>query len=119
MLFWLVPMPWWALLLAAPLLFSGYWLGVKQYQQLRLSRALLLNSDGTVHWFAVPASPAATSGRLCGGLVSQWAIKLCWHRDNSKVISQNWVFADQCPPAQFRALARAVNQASWQRQQAD
>ncbi|GAB60115.1 protein YgfX [Rheinheimera nanhaiensis] len=118
LLFWLVPMPWWGLLVAMPLLFSGYWLGVKQYQQLCLSQALLLHNDGTVHWFTVPASPAAVSGILCGGLVSQWAIKLYWRRDNSKAISQRWVFADQCPPAQFRALARAVNQANWQRQPA-
>ena len=119
LLFWLVPMPWWALLFAVPLLFSSYWLGVRQYHQLRRQQALLLHNDGTVHWFTLPASAAVVSGTLCGGLVSQWAIKLCWQRDNSKAISQQWVFADQCPPAQFRALARAVNQANWQRQPAD
>lgn len=118
----LTPMPWWALLLATPLLLAGYSFGYQAYQQVQQARLLALNSDGSVYWF----DPAETGGntaapaQVChGGLVSQWAVRLSWRQSKEQRPYQRWIFADQCSSAEFRALARAINQQNWQQQHAD
>lgn len=115
-------MPWWALLLATPLLLAGYSFGYQAYQQVQQARLLALNSDGSVYWF----DPAETGGntaapaQVChGGLVSQWAVRLSWRQSKEQRPYQRWIFADQCSSAEFRALARAINQQNWQQHHAD
>ena len=118
----LTPMPWWALLLATPLLLACYSFGYRAFQQLQQAVSLALNRDGSVYWFDAAEAGANTAApaQLCrGGLVSQWALRLNWQIGKDKRTYQRWIFADQCSSAEFRALARAINQQNWQQQHAD
>ena len=115
-------MPWWALLLATALLLACYSFGYRAFQQLQQGVRLTLNPDGSVYWFDAAAAGGNTAApaQLChGGLVSQWALRLNWQTGKGKRAYQRWIFADQCSSAEFRALARAINQQNWQQHHAD
>ena len=98
-------MPWWALLLATPLLLACYSFGYRAFQQLLPGVSLALNRDGSVYWFDAEAGAnTAAPAQLCrGGLVSQWALRLNWQIGKDKRTYQRWIFADQCSSAEFRA----------------
>ena len=87
------------------------------YDSVRQSRRLnTLTLDGELlHWFTPATQKSVQQYRLLpGGLVSQVALRLCRQSVSDNQPSQFWVFADQCPPEQYRALARAINQLNWQ-----
>lgn len=98
----------WLFLLAA-LAFIYYWLWYNSLAQLRQSTLLTLTDDGQLHWFGHYRHSGQLTG---GGLVAQYVIRLRW-RDSTGKCGQCWVFADQCNEAQYRALARVVNQSNW------
>jgi hypothetical protein len=110
-----MPLPVLWLYLLTPLLLLFYWQWYGQLQRLKQGRMLALGSDGQLHWFEPhdAAQPSQHGQLLPGGLVSQYALKLCWRAADNELRQYYWVFADQCPEAQFRALARAVNQQNW------
>ncbi|MGP9800302.1 protein YgfX [Rheinheimera sp. NSM] len=112
----LTPMPllWW--FGVAPLLAGFYWLCYGQWQALQQSAALALQADGQLRWFGTALPPGKLSD---AGLISQHAIRLCWRGETDKRHYQRWIFADQCPEADFRALARVINQRNWQSAAAD
>jgi hypothetical protein len=98
------------LLLLLPALLLYYWQWYLNWSELNQRVMLTLNSDGALHWFG----DAPARGQLAnGGLVSQFAIKLRWHRQSDRLDCQRWIFADQCSAQQFSALARAINQHNW------
>lgn len=97
------------LYLLALLAFIYYWQWYSHFARLRQQQMLTLTNDGLLHWFGSYNS----SGRLtAGGLVAQYAVKLCW-RDQSGKQHQRWILVDQCDEPQYRALARLINQSSW------
>lgn len=105
-----LPLPplWFAALV--PCLMLYYLHCYKRFLQLNAAVAVVITAQGELHWHG----EALASGRLYGGLVSQYAILLRWQQMGSKQRHQRWVFADQCDDDSFRALARAVQQLSWQ-----
>ncbi|WNO61585.1 protein YgfX [Rheinheimera sp. MMS21-TC3] len=105
---------WWVV---APLLLGYYvvWLSCHQSLNSQVKQLATLNSDGDISWFA----PKNATGRLKqGGLVSQYVLRINWYSDQQQALLQQWVFADQCQPEQFSALARQINQSNWPTSQA-
>lgn len=100
--------PIWLLAMSAVLLLF-YWQWWGQFQRLAKTESFTLTAKGELHF----VSPYRLV-KLTGGLVSTQAILLRGNIDSRNTSFQYWVFADQCSDAQFRALARAVNQCSWQ-----
>lgn len=97
------------------LAFIYYWQWYSVFVQLYARQQLTLTAEGQIHWF----EPRAGSGQLvAGGLVAQYALKLCW-QDGASQRRQRWVFADQCSAMQYRALARSINQTNWAATTAD
>lgn len=108
-----VPLLWWLWLVPVLLLF--YCQCYAQWFALKQTAALALLADGQLRWFGVALPP----GRLSdSGLISHYAIRLDWLGEGQRRY-RRWIFADQCPDADFRALARVVNQRNWQSAAAD
>lgn len=95
------------------------------YDSLRQSRrSTMLTLDGEIlHCFTQATQQSAQQTEhksvqqyrlMPGGLVSQVALRLSRQSLSDNKQSQFWLFADQCAPEQYRALARAVNQLNWQ-----
>lgn len=103
-----LPPAWFAALIPCLLLYYLYC--YNRFLQLHTPVSVVLTEQGELHWHDTKLA----SGRLCGGLVCQYAIQLRWQQAGSKQCYQRWVFADQCDDSSFRALARAVQQLSWQ-----
>lgn len=99
---------WLIVLLPALLLFYRQWW--HSWHSVNQPALLTLNTDGKLYWFG----GAVASGQLAsGGLVSQYAVKLRWRRHTDQRVCQRWIFSDQCLPAQYSALARAITQQNW------
>ena len=107
-----------------------YYLWFDSFVQSRRLSSFTLDGE-MLHWFAPTTQKSAQkSGQqtehksaqhyrlLPGGLVSQVALRLCRQSLSDNKPSQFWVFADQCAPEQYSALARAVNQLNWQSRKA-
>ena len=86
-----------------------YWQWGTQFQCLDNTESFTLTTKGQLHF----VSPYRLV-QLTGGLVSNKAILLRGTAEGSNSVFSRWVLADQCSDTQFRALARAVNQCSWQ-----
>lgn len=113
MLFMLVafqPLPPVSLWLATPLLFALYWYGVCLYRHGPVAAGLSLQANGQLRWWQ-SEQPA---GQLVAGcLVSEFALLLRWQSGDSRQHLQ-WLLADQLSVADYRALARQLNQFNWQ-----
>ena len=108
-LFALQPLPPLTLLLTAPLLFMLYWYGLSLYRQRPVANGLSLQADGRLSWWQ-SEQPA---GRLVAGcLVSEFGLLVRWQSDSNKQHLQ-WLLADQLSVADYRALARQLNQFNW------
>lgn len=104
-------------LVVAPVLVGYYFVWLSYHQGLNAQGKQLatLNSDGEICWFA----PKNATGRLKqGGLVSQYVLRINWYSDKQQALLQQWVFADQCQPEAFSALARQITQTNWLTSQA-
>lgn len=109
------------LILLAPCLLLFYWGWCTLLQQLKLpataslywqmSTQFPLGQRYQLQWF----TPKNMAGELiAGGLISTTMLRLDWRCQQSQQRCRRWVFADQCTPEQYRALARAIAQCNWQ-----
>jgi hypothetical protein len=105
-----LPLPLIGFIAVTPCLLGYYLLCYTQWQQLQFATAFTLNDKAELFWHGENQQPA----QLSGGLISEYAIQLRWQQQGDRRVIQRWVFADQCDDNSFRALARAVNQLSWQ-----
>ncbi|WP_097111532.1 protein YgfX [Arsukibacterium tuosuense] len=110
MLFAFQPLPPVSLWLAAPLLFLLYWYGVSLYRQGPVAAGLSLQANGQLRWWQ---SDYPAGQLIAGCLVSEFALLLRWQSDNNQPHLQ-WLLADQLTVADYRALARQLNQFNWQ-----
>jgi hypothetical protein len=109
-LFCLQSLPLMILFLTAPLLCWLYWYGVTLYQQGTLAKGLSVQSDGQLQWW----QSKQPGGKLTSGcLVSEFIVLLRWQSTDQRQ-HQQWLLADQFINADFRALARLLNQLHWQ-----
>ncbi|KKO48562.1 hypothetical protein VT06_10745 [Arsukibacterium sp. MJ3] len=109
-LFCLQPLPLMILFLTAPLLCWLYWYGVTLYQQGTLAKGVTVQSDGQLQWW----QSKQPGGKLTPGcLVSEFMVLLRWQSADQRQ-HQQWLLADQFTDVDFRALARLLNQLSWQ-----
>lgn len=76
-----------------------------------MARGLSLQADGRLRWWQ---SEQPAGQLIAGCLVSEFALLLRWRSDNNKRHLQ-WLLADQLSVADYRALARQLNQFNWQR----
>ncbi|MDX1536697.1 protein YgfX [Arsukibacterium sp.] len=97
--------------LATPFILALYWYGVRLYRQGAVARGLSLQADGRLRWWQ---SEQPAGQLIAGCLVSEFALLLRWRSDNNKRHLQ-WLLADQLSVADYRALARQLNQFNWQR----
>ncbi|KKO44515.1 hypothetical protein WG68_15310 [Arsukibacterium ikkense] len=111
-LFCIEPLPLVTLGLAAPFLCALFWLGISCYQQGPPAMGLTLNVDGQLRWWqsALPAGQL-----MVGSLVSEYGLLLRWHDADNRQYQQ-WLLYDQLTIADYRALARQLNQVNWQGQ---
>ncbi|MBV2130655.1 protein YgfX [Arsukibacterium indicum] len=99
-----------ALWLAAPFVWALYWYGLTLYRQSPVASGLNLHASGQLNWW----QSKHPSGQLIAGcLVSEFALLLRWQCAGNKQHSQ-WLVADQLSAADYRALARQLNQFNWQ-----
>ncbi|MAD74198.1 MAG: hypothetical protein CML20_05275 [Rheinheimera sp.] len=111
LLFVLQPLPGVAVGLAAPLLFVVYWYGIRCYRQPRVATGLSLQPDGQLQWW----HSKLPGGQLREGcLVSEFGVLVRWQCQHAQLHLQ-WLLADQLTAADYRALARQLNQFNWQR----
>ncbi|WP_365869187.1 protein YgfX [Arsukibacterium sp.] len=110
MLFAFQPLPPLSLWLAAPLLFILYWYGVNLYQQGPVAKGLSLQDNGQLRWWQ---SEQPAGQLIAGCLVSEFGLLLRWRSENNNQHLQ-WLLADQLTIADYRALARQLNQFNWQ-----
>ena len=109
--FVLQPLPGIALALAAPLLCAVYWYGIRCYRQPQAATGLSLQPDGQLRWWL----SKLPGGQLREGcLVSEFGVLVRWQSEHRQ-LHQQWLLADQLSAADYRALARQLNQFNWQR----
>ncbi len=96
--------------LVAPLLCWLFWYGITCYQQGPAGNGLTLLADGQLRWWqsALPAGQLEN-----GSLISEYGLLLRWRCQDNKHYQQ-WLLADQLSTADYRALARQLNQFNWQ-----
>ncbi len=98
------------LALAAPMLCWLYWYGLTRYQRGLVATGLSVQADGQLRWLH---SEQPGGQLLTGSLVSQFALLLRWQDQDNRQYQQ-WLLADQLTEADYRALARLLNQLNWQ-----
>lgn len=109
-MFCVQPLPLLALWLAAPLLCSLYWYGISIYRLGPVAKGLALQADGQLRWW----QSERPGGQLIAGcLVSEFGLLLRWQSIGNHQ-HQQWLLADQLNTADYRALARQLNQFNWQ-----
>jgi hypothetical protein len=75
-----------------------------------MAAGLSLQQNGQLRWWQSKMPP----GQLREGcLVSEFAILLRWQSDNEQLYL-HWLLADQFTAADYRTLARQLNQFNWQ-----
>lgn len=109
-MFALQPLPPLMLWLSAPFLFLLYRYLVILYRQTPVARGLSLQADGQLRWWQ---SDQPGGQLMAGCLISEYALLLSWQSVNKQQHWQ-WLFADQLSAADYRALARQLNQFNWQ-----
>lgn len=110
LVFCIQPLSLLTLCLAAPLLCGLFWYGLIHYQQEPVAAGLSVDAQGKLHWW----QSSQPGGQLLAGcLVSEFILLVRWQSDDNRQLQQ-WLLADQFTIADYRALARQLNQLNWQ-----